>query len=106
MEVVEMLEQVKIILEWVNSIEEEMNEFKLSVHNDNMSKHRIHIEADDIIIELYTDDKISSPKDLYYGKVRGNKAYIGRWQHISSIEYDPIDVYDEFFSTGTELKFN
>jgi hypothetical protein len=100
-----MLEQVKIILEWENSIEEEMKEFKLSVHGDNMSKHRIHIENHDLIIELYYDDTWNSPKDLFYGRIIENKAYIGRHQHISSIDYNPIDIYGEFISTGVELKF-
>lgn len=103
-----MLEQVKMIIEIQTTLEAEMNEFKLSVHGDNGSKHRIEIdeENDHVIIELYDNDKLSSPRDLFYGKLRENKLYIGRHQHISGIEYNPIDLYDEFFSTGTELRFN
>lgn len=99
------MEKVKFELDMTN-LEEEINEFKLSVHGDNLSKHRIKEEGEYVIIELYEDDNLTSAKDLFYGKIFRNVLYIARHHHIPGIEYDHIDLYDEFFGTGEELTFS
>ncbi|PKR82886.1 hypothetical protein [Heyndrickxia camelliae] len=98
------MEKVNYILN-MDMLEEEIEELKIAVHGDTLSQHRIINEGDYTIIELFTEDKLTSEKDLFYGKQFKNLLCIGRHQHVAAIEYDPIDLYDEFIGTGEELSF-
>lgn len=97
-----MLQRVKYILD-TTKLEEEIRELKLSVHNDTLSKLRIITDNEHTIIELYTDNLITGSRDIFYGREINGRLYIGRHQHIASIDYDPIDVYAEFYSNGIDI---
>jgi hypothetical protein len=104
------MDKVKIILN-NNNLEAEIRELKLSFHNDTCSSHKITKELDEyenehVIIELfYKDNYHLSSKDIFFGKVVQDKLYIARHLRVPGL-YEPISVYDEFISTGEELKFN
>jgi hypothetical protein len=103
------LQRVKYILD-MSRIEDEIKELKLSVMGDTLMTHTIHEEkgdcTSDYVIEMKDDDKPTSCRYLFYGRVIEGKLYIARQQFVAALSFDAPDYYDEFFCTGSEFKFN
>lgn len=89
------MENVKFILK-VCDIENEINSLKIQLFGDSLIKHKVIEEGAYTVIKMYSEDKLTSSQELFYGKVYKDFLYIGRYQFIKGIEFHEINLRKEF----------